>query len=139
MVDANVLVREWLLAQTSVTSLIGTGNINGGVYCGDVPEHFDPTLGPCIQIQRQGGSSHSEIPAVIDARMHIRVWAGVEQYLSASQLYSAVRDVMHGAEMVQLADGFVIRCIETVPGQDVTDPDTGWATVFGFFQLMARN
>jgi len=74
VVDANLLVREFLLSQSEVTALLGT-NLNGSIYCGyDLPEHFDPTLGPAIQVYRIGGHTHTEIKALVDARMNVRVW-----------------------------------------------------------------
>src|ERR1035438_2340190 len=96
MVDANLLLREYLLAQSTVTALLGT-NTNGSIYCGyDLPEHFNPTLGPAIQIYRSGGHSHTEITPLIDARMMVRVWADVEKAYVASQVYGAINDVLHG-------------------------------------------
>ena len=93
MVDANLLVREFLLSQSEVTALLGT-NLNGSIYCGyDLPEHFDPTLGPAIQVYRIGGHTHTEIKALVDARMNVRVWAGPEQALLASEVYGAINDV----------------------------------------------
>jgi hypothetical protein len=140
MVDTNVLIRKWILSAASITSLLGT-NANGSVYCGDLPEGFDPALGPAIQIVCSGGPvPHSEILSIVDERMQIRVWAGIEQYQLARQIYGAVRDLIHGATGITPAgqNGTVIRCLEVVPGQNITDPDTGWATVLAFYQLMAR-
>lgn len=138
MVDTNSLLRDWLLSLPSVTSLLGT-NANGSVYCGDLPEHFDPSLGPGIQIFTAGGTPHPEITALVDDRKQIKVWADVEQYQLARQVYGAIRDQIHGASGVdRAAKGYVVRCIEVTSGQDITDPDNGWATVVSFYQLMAR-
>src|ERR1700739_4185302 len=123
MIDANLLVREYLLAQSSVTALLGT-NANGSIYCGyDLPEHFDPTLGPAIQIFRMGGSSHPEILPLADARVHIRVWAAVEKALLASQVYGAVADVLHGLTKATVTDGTIVRAIEENGPLEMTDPD----------------
>lgn len=138
MVDTNTLLREWLLSSSSITSLLGT-NAAGSIYCGDLPEGVDPALGAAIQIQTAGGTPHNEVLPMLDDRKQIRIWANVGQYKLARQIYGAVRDLIHGGQSVDFgADGHVIRCIEVTSGQDVTDPDTGWATVLAFFQLMAR-
>src|SRR4051812_19359406 len=126
------------MGASSITSLLGT-NANSSIYAGDLPERFDPLLGAAIQIQTVGGIPHSEVLPLLDERKQVRVWAGIEQYALARQIYGAVRDLIHGGQNVDFgADGHVIRCIEVTSGQDVTDPDTGWATVLAFYQLMAR-
>jgi hypothetical protein len=140
VVDTGVLVRNWLLGQSVITSLLGT-NAGSSVYAApDLPKNFDPSLGPGIQVHVTGGPpAHPEILTIVDHRIQVRVWAGVDEYDAARNVYSLVRDLMHGACGVDLgANGFVIRCLEVTPGQDITDPDTGWATVLGFYQLMAR-
>jgi hypothetical protein len=138
VVDANLLVREFLLGQTPVTALLGT-NANSSIYCGyDLPEHFDPTLGPAIQIFRVGGLSHSEITVLVDARVHIRVWAAVEKYFLASQVYSAINDVLHGLCGFTLTDGTIIRALEVTAPSEMTDPETGYVAVYAFYAVMAR-
>lgn len=138
MVDANLLVREFLLGQTAVTALLGT-NSNSSIYCGyDLPEHFDPALGPAIQIFRVGGASHSEITALVDARLHIRVWAGVEKAFLASQVYGVINDVLHGITGITMADGTIIRALEVTGPSEMTDPNNGYVAVYAFYAVMAR-
>jgi hypothetical protein len=138
VVDANLLVREYLLGQAAVTALLGT-NANSSIYCGyDMPEHFDPKLGPAIQIFRVGGLQHSEITVLVDARVHIRVWADVERALIASQVYGAINDALHGITGVTLADGTIIRALEVTAPQEMTDPEEGWVGVYAFYSVMAR-
>ena len=138
MVDANLILREYLLAQSTVTALLGT-NANGSIYCGyDLPEKFDPKLGPAIQIYRTGGHSHPEITPLIDARMMVRVWADVEQDVVASQVYGAINDVLHGLCGYNVADGTIVRSLEVTGPLEMTDPETGWVAVYAFYQVMAR-
>lgn len=138
MVDANLLVRDYLLTQTPVTALLGT-NANSSIYCGyDLPEHFDPKLGPAIQIFRSGGLSHPEITPLVDARVHIRVWADVEKPFLASRAYAAINDALHGVTGITLADGTIVRALEVTAPQEMTDPETGWVAVFAFYAVMAR-
>ena len=138
MVDANLLIREYLLGQSEVTALLGT-NQNGSIYCGyDLPEGFDPTLGPAIQIYRVGGRPHSEITQLIDARMMVRAWAGVEQALIASGVAGAIMDVLHGLCGYTVVDGTIIRSQCVLGPLEMTDPKTGWIAVYAFYQVMAR-
>ncbi len=133
MVDVNALLRAWLLT---------SGNIQGavqGVFAGDLPEGFDPKSGPGIQIVSRGGKSNPEIPDIAVKNMQVRVWADVEKYQLANQVYGSVSDLIQGQSNITVPGvGYVISCVETISSQDVTDPDTGWATVIAFYQIAAR-
>jgi hypothetical protein len=138
VVDAAVLVREYLLTQSNVTALLGT-NINGSIYCAyDLPEHFKPELGPAIQIFRAGGHSHEEITPLLDARIQIKAWSDQERYSVASALYAAINDALHGACGLTVTDGTIIRALEVDGPIEMTDPDTGWVTMYAFYTVMAR-
>jgi hypothetical protein len=138
VIDAGVLVREYLLAQATVTALLGT-NANGSIYVAyDVPEHFDPKLGPAIQIFRSGGHSHAEITPLVDARLTVRAWADVELYTTAADLYGAINDVLHGLCGYNVTDGTIVRSLEVTGPLEMTDPETGWVSVYAFYQVMVR-
>ncbi len=138
MVDANVIVGEFLATQTPVTSLLGT-NLGGSIYYGySLPEHFDPTLGPVIQMFRVGGHSHPEIRVLVDARICIRVWAAVEDAEVAADLYSAIHDALHGLCDTTVTDGTIVRAKEVSGPLEMTDPDTGWVAEYAFYQVMLR-
>ncbi len=138
MVDASVLVREYLLGQSEVTALLGT-NANNSIYCAyDLPEHFDPTLGPAIQLFRAGGHSHEEITPLLDARIQIRVWSDVERYSTAAAVYAAINDVLHGATGQTVTDGTIVRALEADGPLEMTDPETGWIAIYAFYTVMAR-
>lgn len=137
MVDAGVLVREYLLAQSTVTALLGT-NANGSIYVAyDLPENFDPALGPGIQIFRSGGQSHVEIKPLVDARLTVRAWADVEQYTAAANLYASINDVLHGLCGFNVTDGTIVRALEVDGPLEMTDPDTGWVSMYAFYKVMA--
>jgi len=138
VVDVAVLVREHLLNQAAIVALLGT-NLNGSIYAAtDLPEHFDPKLGPVIQIFRSGGTSHTEITVLVTARVQIRVWADVEKYQLASDVYGAINDTLHGVTGITLADGVILSALEATGPQEMTDPDTGWVAVNSFYAVMAR-
>lgn len=140
MIYLDAFVRAWLLSQSSITSLTDVGNLAQGIYAApDLPEKCDPKLGPMVQLWSGGSPQNADIPELVDGRITIKCWAGVEQYDVAHQLYRAVRSVMHGAcgVTVQNQTGRIIRCNETVSGQTVTDPETGWATVVAIYEVEA--
>jgi hypothetical protein len=100
---------------------------------------FRPEDGPWIVLQIRGGNAHAEAP-IIAPSVQVRVWAGPEQFLSARARYLQVFDLIHGATSVDFdVDGHVILCVEEVQGQDITDPDTGYASVISFFELRCRS
>ena len=138
MVDVAVLLREHLLNQLAVTSLLGT-NADGSIYAlADLPEHFDPKLGPAIQIVRSGGTSHDEITPLVNARVQVKVWADVEKYQVASDVYGAINDTLHGVTGIALPDGVILSALESTGPQEMTDPDTGWSMINSFYAVMAR-
>jgi hypothetical protein len=137
VVDVAVLVREYLLGQTAVTSLLGT-NKQRSIYAAyDLPEGFDPKLGPVIQLFRAGGKSHAEIDGLLYARLQVRTWADVEQYLVASNLYSALHDVLHGLTNTAVTDGTIKSALEVTGPQEMTDTETGWVSMYAFYAVMA--
>lgn len=137
MVDVNFLVRKFLLSQSSVTALLGT-NLNNSIYSSsDLPEHFDPKLGPAIQIFRSGGSSHEEILPLINARIQVRTWADVGKKKLAATVYGSIFDVLHGATAV-FPEGTILSALEVTGPQEMTDPDTAWVAVNSFYTVMAR-
>lgn len=140
MVNPEILLRKWLLTFSSVTSLLGvqTGQIvnSGGIFAGDLPEQFDPTLGPGIQIEGLDGRPHSEIQPWIRPRLIIKVWTQPNTQTLAWQVFRAVFDAINGANMVDRGmDGRVLTCLAENTGQAGGDPDTGWVTVTGVFVL----
>jgi hypothetical protein len=137
VVDHNLLIKELLDSTPAVTSLLGSL----GVRIGDVPEKFDPlnapATSPCVTLCREGGDSFENAP-IKTARMKIRVWAGKNQRLLANEVYGEICDALDGRNSVQLTGGFIIKCLESVGGQDLSDPDTGWATVLSYYEVTAR-
>lgn len=134
MADPTLLVRKYLLQNSALTTLLGGQNVFGG----DLPPKFDPTRGPVVTVCAEGGSSYAEVPIATD-RVKIRIWAGVAQYMLARQVYGELAKWLHGKNQINLApDGFIIISQETVRGQDVTDPDDGYATVLSFYQITTR-
>lgn len=139
MVDVNLLLRNYLLSQTSVTNLLGT-NRNGSIYASTaIPEGIDAALGPFIQLFRSGGKSHPEIISLIYPRVQIRAWADVGKNKLAADVWAAIYDVLHGATRIVLADGVIMGAeLDSGPQEMPPDEDNKWASVNGFFIVMAR-
>ena len=138
MVDVNLLLRKYLLSQTSLTALLGT-NANGSIYASaDIPAKVDPALGPFIQIIRSGGAAYVEIPPLIKARMQIRAWADVEKKKLVMSVYGAIFDALHGATGLVFPEGTILSALEVTGPQEMTDPDTGWVALNSFYSVMAR-
>jgi len=139
MVDVAVLIRDYLLTQTSVTSLLGTSNPNEAIYCyALLPEKYDAAKGPAVQLVRSGGMSDPEIPELIEARLQVRVWADQQKRTLASQVYGAVHDAIHGLQMTSLARGTILSSVEVTGAQEGADPDSSWTFVNSFYTVMAR-
>jgi hypothetical protein len=138
VINANSLIRQYLLTQSTVTNLLGT-NKDGSIYAApDLPEHYDAAKGPCIQLFRTGGMSHPEIPELVEPIVHIRVWADQQKYKLASDVYGAVHDVLHGVNEITLSSGTIISAIEATGPTELTDPDSSWVMVNSSYQVMAR-
>lgn len=86
-----------------------------------------------------GGTANTEIP-IIDPRMQVSVWAGINEYQKARALDRAIFDWIHAKNSIDLgADvGFALNSVNQVLGQDINDPSTGLATVVSFWHLTLR-
>jgi len=137
VVDHNLVLVEYLNSISALTNLLGTFK----VVAGQLPEKFDPEAAPgsspIVVISREGGAPFENAP-IKTARMKVRVWAGINQYKKASDVYAQVFVALHGACGIQLSDGVIIHASEEVSGQDITDPDTNWATVLSYWSVTAR-
>lgn len=135
MIDHAVLVRLRLLDSGGpVFSLVGQN-----VQCGPLPEGANPELAPWITVNAEGGDAHPEIP-ITTARLQVRVWCGQFQRTLARTVYAAVHEWLHGKNSIELSpDGFILISQEVVLGQDLIDPDAGYATVLSYYQITARD
>lgn len=133
MVDPNLLVRHYLLQNSTLLAMLGPYQVTA-----HLPEKFDPLNGPIVVVGTEGGSSHPEIP-IQTQRVKVRVWAGVDGYAVARQVYGVVHDWLHGQNDLDFGDlGTILASIEVVTGQDITDPDSGWATVLAYYDVTVR-
>jgi hypothetical protein len=102
----------------------------------DLPEFFDPKLGPAIQLFRMPAAQNADIPPILDDKIMVKAWADVNKYLLSQNLFAAIMDVMHGATEIKLNNGTILRSMMSSGPQDVTDPETGWVSTIGIFQVL---
>ena len=149
MSDPTLLVRKFLLQDAALLALCpgGAPTIAGSspdlpshIVGGELPKYADPNAyAPFVTISCEGGTSHPEAPISAD-RVKIRVWAGINDYPTARQVYGEISNWLNRKNLIDLApDGFIIISQETVGAQDLTDPDTGWATLVVFYQITNRD
>lgn len=141
--DALLSVLTILLSDVASGGIVS--QVGQNVYGGQLPEHYNPEAstsaepsgdGPAITLLVKGGSTHPEMP-IQEVDVQVQVWAGVNQNYSARLIYARCFQVLHGLCMVSAgAAGLVKRIIATVPGVDLVDPDTGWSTIVGAFNVM---
>lgn len=140
------LIRAWLLADASpLPALLGDRPTTGqSVWYPDLPEKFNPEngpdpdlYGPGITIAVRGGGGHPEIPVLQKLRFQLTVWCGVNKYVQARTIYGALYDYIHGSNNIIVpGHGTIKTCTEVVAGQDLTDPDTLWAIVLGYYEIL---
>jgi hypothetical protein len=116
----------------------GIGLDSTNVFGGALPEHFDPTSNAALVIHVRGGQAHAEIP-IVKSSVVITCWAGINQFKLARATYSKVFSALNGINNQDFGvDGCIIYSVEEMTGQDVVDPDTGWATVICAFEMLTR-
>jgi hypothetical protein len=139
MIDPNLAILAWLQSSTALAALVGTN-----IYSPGLPEGFSADAGSsptsatrAVVVRKRGGTSQSEILALLDPSFAIECWAA--EAPDATKIYGIIRDLMHGATSIDLgATGFVILSQEEVPGQDFADPVTHWSMVFAYYHVKLR-
>lgn len=132
MLNPNRTLRVYLLSQPAVTDLVGVNIAYPGL-----PKGLDCAAGDkALVLTRSGGTTGVETP-LSEIRFQMRAWARTAP--EANAIYAALFDVLHGVSRIDLGnDGFIVCAYEEMPPQDLTDPDSGWETVLGYFRVMVR-
>lgn len=144
MIDPITLVRTWLLIIGSPVPAALAGERVWGVTLpewDDLNETgFRPEDGPGVVLTVQGGNAHTEILPIQKFQIGVRVWAGENQSAIARRAYIVIFGWLHGKNNLDFgAVGSVISSVEATAGQDIIDPDSGWATVFGQYEILVRD
>jgi len=139
MVDVNSLLASWLRTIAALVQVLPARGDTQSVYAVDLPSDFDPTLGPAIVVDAEGGLSEPEVQGIANVRFQVRILADVGEAMLARSVYSALYDNCNGKGNVSLAGiGTILSFYEITPPQELSDPDVHWATLIVFFQMIAR-
>jgi hypothetical protein len=117
------------------------------IFAGQLPEKYDPrqTGNGMAVVVRVGGSglttggvAHPEMP-IIDPRMEVIVWAGINEFETARSVDRAIFDWIHGKASLDFGDiGFVLTSLNQVLGQDIPDAKTGLSMIVSWYHLTLR-
>lgn len=134
MIDSNEALMAWLFQCEALENLIGTR-----IYCGTLPRGYKPEVnGRAITFLNRGGSAEVEVP-IISPSVQIECWAPERCHQQAREVYRAIFDWCHGQTNIDLGEkGYILSCVEELQGQDITDPDTQWASVVSYYRLTLR-
>lgn len=129
MINEDKLVVYWL------RSVLSTNR----VWTGDLPKGFKPSEGPGVVISVRQGLADPDTP-LVKSSIQVKCWSVRNGYQTSRDTYGSIFDQMHGRNNLDFgAFGYVMYCIEQQRPQDITDPDTGWATTVGFFEIETRD
>ena len=135
MVDANVVIREYLISKVSLTDLV-----DERIYAANpLPENV--TL-PAIAFFVRGGTSIPEVPTIIIPSVQFNCWA--DDPIEARKIYRALYDVLNGLGneeiVIDAISYYIVLAREEVQGQDIQDVDIqGLWNVLTFYSITIRN
>lgn len=135
MVDTNVVIREYLIAQATLTDLVGER-----IYAANpLPEN---TPLPAIAFFTRGGTSLSAVPVVVSPSVQFNCWA--EDPIEARKIYRALYDVLNGLGNAEITiDGinyYITGVVEETQGQDIQSTDIpGYWNTLTFYSITIRN
>jgi hypothetical protein len=129
MLDVHDIIRDYLLTQSGVTTLVSTR-----IYAGrDVPpETYALTDGPCITLRVRGGNEDYE-GALLTPSVQFKCY-GATDYV-ANSVYRALDDALHGDGL----SATLLHGEREVQGQPLEEPQTEWPYTLAFYQVMIRN
>lgn len=111
-------------------------------FGGALPELYDPSQtgsGPAVVVTVKGGLTHPEMP-LQKFSMQVKAWAGVNEFIQARYCSYLAFKSAHGVLNTSFGQyGFIVSLLESTPGIEVVDPDSGWSTVVSTFELLARS
>lgn len=130
MIDADVRIREFLLGDTDLATLVGT-RIFAGV---DLPAGYTPDSGPAILFSARGGPGTDESGLVLWPSYQFR------SYGSTEAIAAAVDRALFDAFNYAQAAGILAARLDVYP-QLLRErgPEPGWPFALSFYQVMLTN
>lgn len=134
MIDPSIAMRSWLMKLDALKEIVGEN-----IFWPMLPPSFDPAVsGPAVTIFQRPGTADAEVP-LLHPSMQIEGWSVIGDFETTHKIYGVIFNAIHGQNNVDCApNGVVLSCVCEIPGQDATDPETGWASTFAFFRLIMR-
>ncbi len=132
MVDSNIVIRDWLIAQTGITDLV-----SNRIYAANpLPENV--TL-PAISFFTRGGTSMAEVPTIVMPSVQFNCWAN--DPIESRKIYRALYDELNGLNNAEVTiDGtnyYILYSREEVQGQDIQDEGGQYTDIPGFWNTMS--
>ena len=130
MIDSHSALRTHLIAASDLRTLLG-GDF---VYWPEIPQNPPSLTMPdkAISFRIAGGTSSPYLRAQ-RARLTVRCWG--ESAYEAMRVYRALYDRLHDSQNFIVGDVGFHGVFESVPGEPLEDPDTGWPFVFAVYDL----
>ncbi len=115
--DVNAILRAYLVADSSISSLVGTR-----IYC---PRLVEGATLPAISYFVRGGTSTPYLTDIVIPSFQIDCWASSS--MSARGVYMAVYDALQGIQnnkvTIATKDYYILSAREEVQGVDIVDED----------------
>ena len=127
MIDSHSALRTHLIATSPLRTLLG----GDYVYWPEIPANVSMPR-KAISFRLSGGASNQYLRAQ-RARLTVRCWA--ESSYEAMRVYRALYDRLHDSQNFIVGDVGFHGAFESVPGEPLEDPDTGWPFVFAVYDL----
>ncbi len=129
--DSNAVLYAYLTQMnTALYLLCGTR-----IYIPRIPQGFDNSS-PSIELFSSGtGWGCDKVHTDVVADYTAKCYGGTSDHGVARQVYSALVDRLHRAEMQRTAHGVIACAYQQIDGQDLFDPDAGWPYVLTAFRI----
>lgn len=128
MIDAQDIIRDYLLTDTPLVALVGS-RIHAGRNV-PPPGYQEASDGDCLTFRVRGGRMDYEDALVIPS-VQFKFYSTSEAGAQAG--YRALYDALHGA-----TSGDILHAEIDILGQTLEEPGTQWVFVLAFFTIMLR-
>lgn len=131
MIDIHSALRTHLLVASDLKTLLGGDH----VYWPELPASLSSSMPRKAVSFRFGGGSTDRYLHAQQARLAVRCWG--ESSYEAMRVYRALYDRLHDSTNFIVGGVGFHGAFESVPGEPLEDPDTGWPFVFAVYDLWA--
>lgn len=129
MIDAHSALRTHLIAASDLRTLLG----GDYVYWPELPANLSDDMPRKAISFRFGGGASNQYLRAQRVRLTLRCWG--ESSYEAMRVYRALYDRLHDSQGFIVGDVGFHGVNESVPGEPLEDPDTGWPFVFAIYDV----